>query len=294
MSSLPNALSSLPTASDEPLRVGGMTLGSRLVVGTGKYASHAEMQACLEASGTDCVTVAVRRERLVNAAGENILDHIDTSRYVLLPNTAGCYTADDAVRVARLGRELLRELGNPGAEWVKLEVLGDTRTLLPDPVGTLEATRRLVDEGFTVLVYTSDDPVVAKRLKEIGAASVMPAGSPIGSGQGILNANNLRICMEYLKEGDPDYPVIVDAGVGTASDVAAAMELGVDGVLLNTAIAHAANPLRMAMAMRAACFAGRQAWLAGRIPKKLYATASSPDEGHIVRPVAAAAVLPNG
>jgi thiazole synthase len=269
-----------------------MTLASRLVVGTGKYASHAEMSACLAASGTDCVTVAVRRERLINAAGENILDHIDLSRYVLLPNTAGCYTADDAVRVARLGRELLRELGNPGAEWVKLEVLGDTRTLLPDPVGTLEATQRLVAEGFTVLVYTSDDPVVAKRLKDLGAASVMPAGSPIGSGQGILNANNLRICMEYLKEGDPDYPVIVDAGVGTASDVAAAMELGVDGVLLNTAIAHAAHPLRMAEAMRAACFAGRQAWLAGRIPKTLYATASSPDEGRIVRPADTAAARP--
>ena len=236
--------------------------------------------------------MAVRRERLINAAGENILDHIDTSRYVLLPNTAGCYTADDAVRVARLGRELLRELGNPGAEWVKLEVLGDKRTLLPDPVGTLEATKRLVDEGFTVLVYTSDDPVVAKRLKDLGAASVMPAGSPIGSGQGILNANNLRICMEYLKEGDPDYPVIVDAGVGTASDVAAAMELGVDGVLLNTAIAHASHPLRMAQAMRAACFAGRQAWLAGRIPKKLYATASSPDEGRIARPADTAAARP--
>jgi thiazole synthase len=283
-SAVPSTTASSATTVDEPLRVGGMTLASRLVVGTGKYASHGEMQLCLEASGTDCVTVAVRRERLINAAGENILDHIDTSRYVLLPNTAGCYTADDAVRVARLGRELLRELGNPGAEWVKLEVLGDKRTLLPDPVGTLEATRRLVDEGFTVLVYTSDDPVVAKRLKEMGAASVMPAGSPIGSGQGILNANNLRICMEYLKEGDPDYPVIVDAGVGTASDVAAAMELGVDGVLLNTAIAHAAHPLRMAQAMRAACFAGRQAWLAGRIPKKLYATASSPDEGRIARP----------
>jgi len=270
--------------SDEPLRVGGMTLASRLVVGTGKYATHAQMADCLAASGTDCVTVAVRRERLVNAAGENILDHIDTSRYVLLPNTAGCYSADDAVRVARLGRELLRDLGNPGAEWVKLEVLGDQKTLLPDPVGTLEATRRLVDEGFTVLVYTSDDPVVAKRLKHMGAASVMPAGSPIGSGQGILNANNLRICLEYLKDGDPEYPVIVDAGVGTASDVAAAMELGVDGVLLNTAIAHADDPLRMAHAMRAACFAGRQAWLAGRMPRRRYATASSPEEGRIARP----------
>ena len=266
---------------DGPLVVGGVTLASRLVVGTGKYATYAEMARCLELSGADCVTVAVRRERLVNAAGENILDHLDASRYTLLPNTAGCYTADDAVRVARLGRELLRDLGNPGAEWVKLEVLGDQKTLLPDPVGTLEATERLVADGFTVLVYTSDDPVVAKRLKALGAASVMPAGSPIGSGQGILNANNLRICMEYLKGDDPDYPVIVDAGVGTASDVAAAMELGVDGVLLNTAIAHAADPLRMAAAMRAACIAGRQAFLAGRIPRRLYATASSPDEGTI-------------
>jgi thiazole synthase len=270
--------------SDGPLVVGGVTLASRLVVGTGKYATYAEMARCLEASGTDCVTVAVRRERLVNAAGENILDHLDTARYTLLPNTAGCYTADDAVRVARLGRELLRDLGNPGAEWVKLEVLGDQKTLLPDPVGTLAATERLVADGFTVLVYTSDDPVVAKRLKALGAASVMPAGSPIGSGQGILNANNLRICLEYLKGDDPDYPVIVDAGVGTASDVAAAMELGVDGVLLNTAIAHAADPLRMAAAMRAACDAGRLAFLAGRIPRRLYATASSPDEGTIGGP----------
>jgi thiazole synthase len=267
--------------ADGPLVVGGVTLASRLVVGTGKYATYAAMARCLEISGADCVTVAVRRERLVNAAGENILDHLDAARYTLLPNTAGCYTADDAVRVARLGRELLRDLGNPGAEWVKLEVLGDQKTLLPDPVGTLAATERLVNDGFTVLVYTSDDPVVAKRLKALGAASVMPAGSPIGSGQGILNANNLRICMEYLKGDDPDYPVIVDAGVGTASDVAAAMELGVDGVLLNTAIAHAADPLRMAAAMRAACIAGRQAFLAGRIPRRLYATASSPDEGTI-------------
>jgi thiazole synthase len=267
--------------ADGPLVVGGVTLTSRLVVGTGKYATYAEMARCLELSGADCVTVAVRRERLVNAAGENILDHLDAARYTLLPNTAGCYTADDAVRVARLGRELLRDLGNPGAEWVKLEVLGDQKTLLPDPVGTLAATERLVNDGFTVLVYTSDDPVVARRLKALGAASVMPAGSPIGSGQGILNANNLRICMEYLKGDDPEYPVIVDAGVGTASDVAAAMELGVDGVLLNTAIAHAADPARMAVAMRAACQAGRQAFLAGRIPRRLYATASSPDEGTI-------------
>jgi thiazole synthase len=268
-------------SSRDTLRIGGVTLASRLVVGTGKYASYAEMARCLDASGTDCVTVAVRRERLLNAAGENILDHLDASRYTILPNTAGCFTADDAVRVARLGRELLRDLGNPGAEWVKLEVLADKRTLLPDPVGTLEATARLVEDGFGVLVYSTDDPIIARRLKQLGAASVMPAGSPIGSGQGILNANNLRICLEYLKDGDADYPVIVDAGVGTASDVAAAMELGVDGVLLNTAIAHAADPLRMAQAMKAACFAGRQAFLAGRIPKRLYATASSPEAGII-------------
>ena len=270
---------------DPPLVVAGRRFASRLVVGTGKYRTYAEMAECLLASGTDCVTVAVRRERLVNAAGENILDHLDTSRFTLLPNTAGCFTAEEAVRVARLGRELLRDLGNPGSEWVKLEVLGDTKTLLPDPVGTHAATEQLVADGIAVLVYTSDDPVVARRLKEAGAASVMPAGSPIGSGQGILNANNLRICMEYLKDGDAEYPVIVDAGVGTASDVAAAMELGVDGVLLNTAIAHAADPLRMARAMAAACDAGRQAFLAGRIPKRLYATASSPDEGRVGLPV---------
>ncbi len=279
---MPNPPPASPNPSPaDPLTVGGITLQSRLVVGTGKYRSYAEMARCLEASGTDCVTVAVRRERLVNTAGENILDHLDPARYTILPNTAGCFTADEAVRVARLGRELLRDLGNRGSEWVKLEVLGDSRTLLPDPIGTLDATARLVADGFTVLVYTSDDPVMARRLKEAGAASVMPAGSPIGSGQGILNPNALRICMEYLKENDPGYPVIVDAGVGTASDVAEAMELGVDGVLLNTAIAHAVDPLRMAAAMRAACFAGRQASLAGRIPRRLYATASSPDEGRI-------------
>ncbi len=271
----------LPQGADSPLIVGGVTLSSRLIVGTGKYATYAEMARCLAASGTDCVTVAVRRERLVNAAGENILEHLDPTRYTLLPNTAGCFSADDAVRVAKLGRELLRDMGSTAADWVKLEVLGDTKTLLPDPVGTLEATERLVADGFRVLVYTSDDAVVARRLKDLGAASVMPAGSPIGSGQGILNANALRICLEYLKDGDPDYPVIVDAGVGTASDVAEAMELGVDGVLLNTAIAQARDPMRMAIAMRDACTAGRQAFLAGRIPRRRYATASSPDEGRV-------------
>jgi thiazole synthase len=239
------------------------------------------MSQSLEASGTDCITVAVRRERLIDSRGQNILDFIDTRKYTLLPNTAGCFSADDAIRVARLGREILLGLENPGADWVKLEVLADKRTLLPDPIATLEATERLVADGFQVLCYTTDDPIVARRLKAAGATSVMPAGSPIGSGQGILNPNNIRICLEYLKEGDPDYPVIVDAGVGTASDVTIAMELGVDGVLLNTGIAHAKDPLRMADAMRHATEAGRSAYLAGRIPKRLYATASSPEEGVI-------------
>lgn len=239
------------------------------------------MQECLAASEAEVVTVAVRRERLVDKEGRNILDFIDLDRFTILPNTAGCFSADDAVRVARLGREILEGLENPGANWVKLEVLGDTRTLLPDPVATLEATEKLVADGFDVLCYTSDDPISAKRLKEAGATSVMPAGSPIGSGQGILNANNLRICLEYLKEDDPDYPMIIDAGVGTASDVAVAMELGCDGVLLNTGIASADDPLLMAHAMKQACRAGHWAYKAGRIPKKLYATASSPTEGVI-------------
>jgi thiazole synthase len=261
----------------DKLKVGTHTLESRLIVGTGKYASYDLMAQALAASGTDCITVAVRRERLVNAQGQNILDFLDLGRYTLLPNTAGCFTAEDAIRVARLGREILSGLENPGADWVKLEVLGDAKTLLPDPVATLAATEQLVADGFQVLCYTTDDPIVARRLKQAGATSVMPAGSPIGSGQGILNPNNLRICLEYLKDGDPDYPVIVDAGVGTASDVTIAMELGVDGVLLNTGIAHARDPLAMAVAMKSAIEAGRLAWLAGRIPRKLYATASSPE-----------------
>jgi thiazole synthase len=227
------------------------------------------------------VTVAVRRERLYNNKGESLLQYVDLSRYTILPNTAGCFTAEDAVRVARLGRELLTQLDNPGASWVKLEVLGDKKTLLPDPAGTLEATRQLVADGFHVLAYTSDDPISALRIKEAGATSVMPAGSPIGSGQGVLNRNNLVLCLELLKQGDPGYPVIVDAGVGSASDVSIAMELGADGVLLNTAIAHAQDPVLMAHAMRHATLAGRQSYLAGRIPKRLYASASSPWEGTI-------------
>jgi thiazole synthase len=270
-------------AQGDVLRIGRHLLASRLIVGTGRYETFAVMRDALDASGTHCITVAVRREKLYDEAGKNILDFIDLDRYILLPNTAGCYTAQDAVRVARLGREILRGLDNPGAHWVKLEVLGDAKTLLPDPIATLAATEQLVAEGFSVLCYTTDDPVCARRLKSAGAAAVMPAGSPIGSGQGLLNPNNIRICLEYLKEGDPDYPVIVDAGVGTASDVAIAMELGVDGVLLNTGIAFARDPVRMARAMRHAITAGREAYLAGRIPKRLYATASSPEDDVIGR-----------
>ena len=266
---------------DDPLLVAGRRFDSRLLLGTGKYETLPLMAECLQAIGTECVTVAVRRERLHDQEGRNLLDYLDLDRVTLLPNTAGCYTADDAVRVARLGREILRELENPGENWVKLEVLGDSKTLLPDPVATLEAARRLVDEDFQVFCYTTDDPILALRLKQAGVAAVMPAGSPIGSGQGVLNPNNIRICLEYLKDGDPDYPVIVDAGVGTASDVSAAMELGVDGVLLNTAVAHARQPRAMALAMRHAAIAGRLAFLAGRMPKRLYATASSPEEGVI-------------
>jgi thiazole synthase len=267
--------------ADQPLVVGKFRFRSRLITGTGKYASYELMRDCLAASGCEVTTVAVRRERLVDKEGRNILDYLDLKRYTILPNTAGCFSAEDAVRHARLARELLANLGNPGADWVKLEVLGDPKTLLPDPVATLRATEQLVKEGLQVLVYTSDDPIMARSLKAAGAASVMPAGSPIGSGQGVLNANNLRIILEYLKDGDPDYPVIVDAGVGTASDVTVAMELGCDGVLLNTGIAHARDPLRMAWAMRYGCDAGRLAFLAGRIPRKLYAQASSPMEGRI-------------
>ncbi len=269
------------TLPNDSLKLGRRTLASRLIVGTGKYADYDVMRQALDVSGTQCITVAVRRERLFDAEGRNLLDFIDTDRYVILPNTAGCFTADDAVRVARLGREILEQMGNPGADWVKLEVLGDTKTLLPDPIASVDATARLVADGFQVLVYTSDDPVTARRLKEAGATSVMPAGSPIGSGQGILNPNAIRICLEYLKDGDREYPVIVDAGVGTASDVTVAMELGADGVLLNTGIAHAKDPVRMARAMRLATESGRLAYQSGRIPKKLYATASSPLEGTI-------------
>jgi thiazole synthase len=260
--------------ADEPLRVGAHAFRSRLFVGTGKYTSFEEMERALALSGTECVTVAVRRVNLegpsTGKSGPSLLDHVDRTRYTLLPNTAGCFDAATAIRTAELARELL------GTNLVKLEVLGDPRTLLPDPLGTLEATRALVKSGFEVWVYTSDDPRLAVHLADAGAAAVMPAGSPIGSGQGVLNPNAIRIVLELV-----GVPVIVDAGVGTASDVALAMELGVAGVLLNSGIALAREPLRMAAAMRDACAAGRQAFLAGRIPKRLHASASSPESGVI-------------
>lgn len=269
----------------EPLRLGPLTIVNRLIVGTGKYASYEIMQQALDASGAEVVTVAVRRERLIDKEGRSLLDFLDLDRYTILPNTAGCFTAEDAVRVAHLGREILDQLGNPGKDWVKLEVLGDKKTLLPDPVGTLDACGELVRDGFAVMCYTSDDPIMAMRIRDAGATSVMPAGSPIGSGRGIANPGAIAIILEMLKDpehgGDAKYPVIVDAGVGTPSDVTLAMELGSDGVLLNTGIAHARNPVRMAHAMRASCAAGYHGYRAGRIPMRKYATASSPWEGVI-------------
>ncbi len=254
----------------DTLKIGKHEFTSRLIVGTGKYATFPLMAEALEASGAQVVTVAVRRVNLTDRSKESLLDFVDRKRYTILPNTAGCYTADDAIRAARLAREVgLSDL-------IKLEVLGDERTLLPDPVETLKATETLVKDGFTVLTYTSDDPIMAKRLEDAGATSVMPAGAPIGSGQGILNRNNILIILETLK-----CPVIVDAGVGTASDVTIAMELGCEGVLLNTGIASARDPVAMARAMKLAVEAGRLAYLAGRIPKKLYAKASSPADGII-------------
>jgi len=250
------------------LTLGPLTLRSRLLVGTGKYPDFATMRAAHEASGTELVTLALRRVDLRAPAGQNILDFIDRSRIHLLPNTAGCYTADEAIATARLGRELL------DTPLVKLEVIGDTHTLFPDTEGTLEAARVLVKEGFVVLPYIIDDPVACRRLADLGCAAVMPLAAPIGSGLGIRNPYNLAIIREQLS-----LPVIVDAGVGTASDAAVAMELGVDGVLLNTAIASAGDPVKMALAMRLGVEAGRLAFEAGRMPRRLYASASSPLTG---------------
>lgn len=252
------------------LKVGGFEFRSRLILGTGKYPSPEVMVRCHEASGTDCVTVAVRRVDLRDTSKANFLSWIDRSRYTILPNTAGCRTAEEAIRTALLGREAL------GTPLVKLEVIGDEKTLYPDLGELLEATRALVKEGFVVMPYTSDDLVTSLKLVDAGAACVMPLGAPIGSGLGILNPLNIRLIVERAK-----VPVIVDAGVGTASDVAAAMELGADGVLLNTAVALARDPVRMAEAVRRACEAGRLAYEAGRIPRKEYASPSSPEEGKI-------------
>jgi thiazole synthase len=252
---------------DSPLVLGGREFKSRLIVGTGRYQSNELMREAIEASGAQIVTIAVRRVSLPGS-GTSILDFVDPGRYTLLPNTAGCYTADEAIRTCYLAREA--GLG----EMVKLEVIGDQRTLFPDVRGLLEATEALAREGFVVLPYTNDDPVLARRLQDAGAAAVMPLGAPIGSGLGLRNPYNIKIILETVT-----VPVIVDAGVGTASDAAIAMELGCDGVLMNTAIAGAKDPVSMATAMRLAVEAGRLAFKAGRIPKKLYATASTPLEG---------------
>jgi thiazole synthase len=257
---------------DTPFIVAGRTFRSRLIVGTGKYPSFPVMAQAHEASGADMVTVAVRRVNLSDRSRESLLDYIDAERIFILPNTAACYTADEAVRTARLGREA--GLSN----WVKLEVIGDEKTLFPDNEALLEATRTLVKEGFVVLPYTNDDPVVCRKLEDAGAAAVMPLGAPIGSGLGIQNVHNIRIIREFSR-----VPVIVDAGVGTASDAALAMELGADAVLMNTAIAGAQEPVAMATAMKHAVIAGRLAYLSGRIPRKAYATASSPIEGMVGR-----------
>src|SRR6188768_2677728 len=255
---------------DSPFIIAGRTFRSRLIVGTGKYPSHAVMRQAHEASGADMVTVAVRRVNISDRSRESLLDYIDDTRIFLLPNTAGCYTADEAVRTAQLGREA--GLGN----WVKLEVIGDERTLFPDNEALVEATRILVRDGFVVLPYTNDDPIACRKLEEAGASAVMPLGAPIGSGLGIQNANNIAIIREFSK-----VPVIVDAGVGTASDAALAMELGADGVLMNTAIAGAREPVQMAQAMNHAVKAGRLAYLAGRIARRRHAAASSPTTGLI-------------
>ncbi|MBI3940994.1 MAG: thiazole synthase [Acidobacteria bacterium] len=260
------------TIRDDALEIAGRKIRSRLFVGTGKYASIQQMKEALEMSGAEVVTVAVRRVNISDRSRESLLDAIDPKKYFLLPNTAGCYTAEDAIRYARLGREA--GLSN----WVKLEVIGDERTLYPDNEALLEATRALVKEGFVVLPYTTDDPVTARKLEDLGAAAVMPLGAPIGSGLGIQNANNIRIIKEASR-----VPVIVDAGVGTASDASIAMELGCDAVLINTGIAGAQDPVCMAEAMGLAVRAGRLAYLAGRIPRKSYATASTPSEGMVAR-----------
>ena len=261
---------STPAVSDDPLIIAGVEYRSRLLVGTGKYKDMAETRAATEASGAEIVTVAIRRTNIGQNADEpNLLDVLPPSEYTLLPNTAGCYTAEDAVRTCRLARELL-----DGHELVKLEVLGDEKTLFPDIVQTLQATEELVREGFKIMVYTNDDPIIAKRFEELGCVAVMPLAAPIGSGLGIRNPYNIMTIVE-----NATVPILVDAGVGTASDAALAMELGCDGVLMNTAIAGAQDPVLMASAMKKGLEAGREAYRAGRIPRKRFASASSPIDG---------------
>ncbi len=266
-------MSALPATEPrhaDPLIIAGKRYTSRLLVGTGKYRDLEETRRAVEASGAEIITVAIRRTNIGQNAGEpNLLDVLPPERYTILPNTAGCYTAEDAIRTCRLARELL-----DGHDLVKLEVLGDQKTLFPDIPATLKAAEILVKEGFKVMVYTTDDPLIAKRLEELGCVAVMPLAAPIGSGLGIRNPYNIRLIVENAK-----VPILVDAGVGTASDAAIAMELGCDGVLMNTAIAAARNPVLMASAMNKAVQAGREAYLAGRMPRKLYASASSPLEG---------------
>lgn len=254
----------------DTFELGGKTFGSRLLVGTGKYPTMDLMAQAIEASGAEIVTVATRRTSIADKSQPRLFDYLDPKKIQILPNTAGCYTAEEAIRYARLGREVGL------SEWIKLEVIGDQRTLFPDNEQLLEAAKVLVDEGFVVLPYTNDDPVVCRKLEELGCAAVMPLGAPIGSGMGLRNPTNIRIIREFAR-----VPVIVDAGVGTASDAALAMELGVDAVLMNTGIAGAQDPVSMATAMNLAVRAGRLAYLSGRIEKKLYATASSPESGMI-------------
>jgi thiazole synthase len=265
---MPTTATPEAATSVEPLTIADRTFRSRLILGTGKYVDAPTMLAAFEASGTEVITVALRRVDL--SAKDNLITRIDPRKFLLLPNTAGCYTADEAIRTARLAREL------GGWNWVKLEVIGDQETLFPDTTELLHATEVLVQEGFVVLPYTNDDPIIARKLTDLGAAAVMPLAAPIGSGLGVRNPANLRIIVEQAR-----VPVIVDAGVGTASDAAMAMEIGADGVLMNTGVAQAQNPVRMARAMKLAVEAGWLAARAGRIPKKLYASASSPWEGLI-------------
>ena len=257
---------------NQKLKIGNLSFNSRLLVGTGKYKDFHETQSAIEASGAEIVTVAVRRTNIGQEKGEpNLLDHIDPKKWTILPNTAGCFTAEDAIRVCNLARELL-----DGKNLVKLEVLGDKKTLFPDMSQTMFAAKKLIDDGFDVMVYCSDDPLFCQELDSMGCVAVMPLASPIGSGLGIINPNNIQIILENANK-----PIIVDAGVGTASDAAIAMELGCDGVLMNTAIAKADNPVLMASAMKKAVEAGREAFLSGRMPKTVYGSASSPAEGKI-------------